>query len=138
MEQDRDLMQSIIADAGDAIIFADTGGVIRVWNAAAARIFGFSAEEALGQSLDLIIPENLRDAHWTAFDRALNSGATRLAGKPTITRGTHKSGQRLYVEMSFALVRTPAGDIVGSVAVARDATVRFEEEKARRRQSAAT
>jgi PAS domain S-box-containing protein len=138
MDQDQELMQAIIAAAGDAIIYADKEGVIRVWNDAATRTFGFSADEALGQSLDLIIPENLRQVHWTAFDRALNSGATRLAGKPTITRGLHKSGQRLYVEMSFALVRTPSGGIVGSVAVARDATVRFEEEKARRRQSAAT
>jgi PAS domain S-box-containing protein len=99
--------------------------LIRVWNAAAARIFGFAAEEALGRSLDLIILEHLRQAHWSGFHRATQSGATRLGGRPTMTRGLHQSGMRLYVEMSFAVVRAPSGAIAGSVAVARDATARY-------------
>ncbi len=135
-EQDQGLAQAILDQAADGIIFADTDGVIRIWNAAAVRIFGFTAEEAVGKSLDLIIPEHLRQAHWTGFRSAMKSGATRLAGHATITRGLHKSGQRLYVEMSFAVVRAPSGAVVGSVAVVRDATTRYEEEKARRQQSA--
>ena len=132
-EHDQGLTHAILAQAADAIIFADTEGVIRIWNAAAARIFGFTAEDAVGKRLDLIIPDHLRQAHWTGFRRAMQSGTTRLGGRPTLTRGLHKSGRRLYVEMSFAVVRAPSGLAAGSVAVARDATERHEKE--RRRQS---
>lgn len=136
-EQNEALATAILDQAADAVIFADVEGVIRVWNAAAARIFGFAAAEAIGRSLDLIIPEHLRQAHWIGFRRAMQSGATRLGGQPTMTRGLHQSGKRLYVEMSFAVVRASSGVIAGSVAVARDATTRYEEERARRQHSEA-
>lgn len=134
-EWGRELAGAILDQAADAVIFADTEGVIRVWNAAATLVFGFAAEEALGKGLDLIIPAHLRQAHWTGFQRAMQSGATRLAGRPTMTRGLHKSGRPLYVEMSFAVVRASSGMVIGAVAVARDATARYEKEKAQRRQS---
>ena len=130
-----DLARAMIEQAADAIIFADTHGVIQIWNQAAAVTFGFEATEAVGQSLDLIIPKHLRVAHWAGFHRAMESGKTRLAGRATLTRAMHRSGQRLYVEMSFAVVRGPTGTIVGSVAVARDATLRVEEERSRRERS---
>ena len=117
-------LAGIVEQAADAFIFADASGVIRIWNAGATRVFGFGPDEALGQSLDLIIPEKLRGAHWTGYDRAMQSGELRLSGKPTLTRGTHKSGARLYVEMTFALVRDGQGQPVGSVAIARDVTER--------------
>ena len=122
--------EAIVASMADAVIFADPQGVIRVWNPAAETVFGFSAQEALGANLDLIIPERLREAHWTGFDRALQSGALRLGGRATLTRGLHKDGRRLYVDMSFALVRDAAGRIVGSVAVARDVTERETAKRA--------
>lgn len=126
------LATHVIADAADAMIFADRAGIIRIWNAAAEAVFGFSAAEAIGQSLDLIIPERLRQAHWTGFQRAVDSGATRLGGRATVTRGLHRSGQKLYVEMSFALVRDASGAVAGSVAIARDGTERYERERAQR------
>jgi len=132
MEHSDELERAIVEDAADAIIFADVEGLIRVWNSAAGRLFGFTAEEALGKNLDLIIPERLREAHWRGYHRAMETGTTRLAGRPTMTRGLHRSGQKLYVEMSFAVVRLPSGAVAGSVAVARDATARYEEQKARR------
>jgi|SRR6185312_4294751 PAS domain S-box-containing protein len=135
MEEDCALAQAILAQAADAVIFADTEGVIRIWNAGATRTFGFTEQEALGESLDLIVPERLREAHWTGFRRAMQSGVTRLDGRPTMTRGLHKSGRRLYVEMSFAVVRAVSGVVAGSVAIARDATARYEEQRARRQQS---
>jgi PAS domain S-box-containing protein len=101
-----------------------------VWNAAAQAVFGFSADEALGRNLDLIIPERLRAAHWAGFDRALQSGTLRLAGRATLTRGLHKDGRRLYVDMSFAIVRACAGEVLGAVAVARDVTEREEAKRA--------
>lgn len=123
------LAERILDQAGDAIIFADPTGAIRRWSRGAAALFGFSADEALGQNLDLIIPERLRAAHWRGFDAAMRSGALKLQGRPTLTRGQHKDGRRLYVEMTFALVVND-GVAEGSVAVARDVTERVERERA--------
>jgi PAS domain S-box-containing protein len=122
----------ILAQTTDALIYSDTAGVIRRWNEAAARLFGFSASEALGANLDLIIPEHLRAAHWAGFNKAMASGSTRLAGRPALTRAAHKEGNKLYVEMTFAVVKDDAGQVVGSVAIARDVTERVEKERAAR------
>lgn len=122
----------ILEQMAEALIYSDRDGIIRRWNRAAETMFGHPASDALGQSLDLIIPENLRAAHWRGFDAAMKSGATRLHGRPTLTRALHRSGSRLYVEMSFALVTDEIGNAIGSVAVARDVTDRVEREKAAR------
>jgi PAS domain S-box-containing protein len=135
-QQDADLSPAILEQAADAVIFADVAGAIRLWNAAAAALFGFSKDEALGQSLDLIVPERLRAAHWAGFCRAMESATTRLEGRATVTRSLSKSGNALYVELSFALVKHPSGEVAGAVAIARDVTRRYEEEKARRRSAA--
>lgn len=131
------LAEWIIDQTTDALIYADRNGNIARWNQAASRLFGFSAAEALGASLDLIIPEHLRAAHWAGFDAAINSGATKLHGRPTLTRGLHKSGWKLYVEMSFALVKDTEGVAIGSVAMARDVTEKIEKERAARKADAA-
>lgn len=122
----------ILEQMAEALIYSDRDGIIRRWNRAAETMFGHPASDALGQSLDLIIPENLRAAHWRGFDAAMKSGATRLHGRPTLTRALHRSGSRLYVEMSFALVTDEIGNAIGSVAVARDVTDRVEREKTAR------
>ena len=119
----------ILEQAAEAVIYANRQGVIERWNAAAVAMFGYSATEAVGQNLDMLIPEHLRKAHWRGFDAAMANGKTRLGGRPTLTRGLHKSGQRLYVEMSFGLVVDAADQALGSVAVARDVTERVEREK---------
>lgn len=120
----------IIDDVADALIYSDRSGTIMRWNQASAALFGFSAAEALGQNLDLIIPEHLRAAHWKGFEAALASGTMKLAGKPTLTRALHKSGRKLYIEMTFALVRNAGAAVLGSVAMARDVTERIERERA--------
>ena len=115
----------------DAVIYASRSGVITRWNRASAVLFGFSAQDALGQSLDLIIPEHLRAAHWRGFEAAVTTGATKLEGRPTLTRALHKSGRKLYVEMTFAIVKCESeGEVLGSVAMARDVTDRVERERA--------
>lgn len=124
------LGELILEQTAEAVIYANRQGVIERWNAAAAAMFGFAGTEALGQSLDLMIPEPLRKAHWRGFEAAMASGKTRLGGRPTLTRALHKSGGKLYVEMSFALVLDDAGSALGSVAVARDVTERVVREKA--------
>lgn len=126
------LAEWILEQTTDALIYIDRQGAIARWNAAAARLFGFSAEEAIGRSVDLIIPEHLRAAHWAGFDKAVAAGTTRLAGRPSLTRAVRKDGGKLYVEMTFALVKDDAGQVVGSVAIARDVTERVERERAAR------
>ena len=128
MDEFGPLVERILDQAGDAIIYADRSGTIRRWNRAATVLFGFSAGEALGQNLDLIIPDFLRARHWRGFDAAMTSGALKLTGRPTLTRATHKSGRKLYVEMTFALVGSD-GAAEGSVAVARDVTERVARER---------
>jgi len=136
MEDRSQLAERILDDVADAVIYANRSGEIICWNRAAAALFGIPAEEALGQSLDLIIPEHLRASHWRGFNAAMTSGATKLKGHPTLTRGLHKSGRKLYVEMTFALVKGGAeGELLGSVAMARDVTERVEREQAATRAS---
>lgn len=120
----------IVEQTADAVIYSNRAGVIERWNAAATAMFGYGADEALGQSLDLIIPERMRAAHWRGFEAAMSSGKTRLHGRPTLTRAEHKTGSKLYVEMSFAVVVDAAGTALGSVAIARDVTERIERERA--------
>jgi PAS domain S-box-containing protein len=103
-----DMAEQILDQVADALICADRNGAIIRWNRASTALFGFSAEEALGQNLDLIIPEHLRAAHWRGFDAAMTRGALKLEGRPTLTRALHKSGRRLYVEMTFAIVKEPS------------------------------
>jgi len=120
----------ILEDVADALIFSDCSGVIVRWNHASSALFGFSAEETLGRNLDMIIPEHLRAAYWKGFHAAIASGTMKLAGRPTLTRALHKSGRKLYIEMTFALVRDANGGVLGSAAMARDVTERIERERA--------
>lgn len=131
-QTDSPLAERVLACMMEAVIHADRQGLIELWNPAAETMFGFSNAEAIGQSLDIIIPERLREAHWRGFHAAIASGRTRLNGRPTVTRALHKSGATLYVEMSFAMVCATTGEVIGSVAVARDATERVQREKAAR------
>ncbi len=131
-QTDSPLAERVLACMMEAVIHADRHGLIARWNPAAETMFGFSTAEAIGQSLDIIIPERLREAHWRGFHAAIASGRTRLNGRPTVTRALHKSGATLYVEMSFAMVCATSGEVIGSVAVARDATERVQREKAAR------
>lgn len=130
------LSESILKSVHEAVIYADLKGIIQYWNGGAEAVFGFSADEAVGQSLDLIIPEKMRKAHWDGYDKAIARGDT-ISGKGSrITRALHKSGQNLYVDMSFAMVKDQSNELIGSLAIARDATERFQEDRKLRQQVA--
>lgn len=120
-----ELSQAIVVQAPDAIVFADRDGVIRMWNRGAERIFGYPAAEALGASLDLIIPERFRRAHWEGFQRAIDTGRTKYADRVLTTRSAHRDGSKLYVDLSFGLVRGDQGAILGALAIGRDCTARY-------------
>lgn len=121
------LAADILHAIADAVIYADSRGIIRSWNPGAEALFGHPAPAAVGKSLDLIIPEHLRAAHWRGFERALAQGATRHGRQALLTRAVSASGEALYVDMSFAIVRDGEGRVLGSVAVARNATERVRE-----------
>ena len=120
----------------EAVIFADRGGVIRYWGGAAEIVFGYSAAEALGTSLDLIIPERFRQAHWQAYDRALESGQTKYEGRVLTTRSMRKDGSKLFVDLNFELVKDAGGTVFGALAIGRDCTARYLAERAQREQRA--
>ena len=120
---DAGLLRSALEGLPDALVIADTTGVIRLWNAAAERLFGFTREECIGQSLNLMIPERFRAAHDAGFARAVASGTVRAGTRVLRTRSNHKEeGRRLYVDFTFALLKAPDGQVVGVQALARDAT----------------
>ena len=124
---------ALVAQGPDAVIYASRDGVIRAWNAAAERIFGHAESDAIGQRLDLIVPDRFREAHWTGWERALGDGVTQYVGQSLPTRATHANGDTITVELSFAIVLDDAGEAIGALATARDITERFEEERANRR-----
>lgn len=97
--------------------------------------FGYTKDEAIGQSLDLIIPERLRAAHWAGFNRAMERGMTQHAGRATVTRSLTRDGGSIFVEMSFAVVTDGDGKAMGSVAMARDVTKRHRAEQLLRRRT---
>ena len=119
------LFEAIVEQAPDAIIFADRGGAIRVWNRGAEAVFGYAAAEVLGKSLDVIIPERLRGAHWEGFRRAIDTGQTKYGNRVLTTRSVHKNGRKLYVDLSFGLLKDEAGAVIGAMAVGRDGTARY-------------
>ncbi|TCB30083.1 PAS domain S-box protein [Acinetobacter sp. ANC 4635] len=130
MMNNNELAELIIEQTSDAVIYADNHGNIQRWNDAASQLFGFSKAEILGQSLDAIIPERSRNAHWQGFNMAIQNGNLKLSGKPTLTRAVHKDvDKKLYVEMSFSLVKDNDGYVQGSVAIARDVTESVAQKK---------
>jgi PAS domain S-box-containing protein len=128
-ECDLHLYEAIVRQMPDAVIFTDRDGIIRAWNPGAELLFGFAASEALGRSLDMIIPERLRPAHWAAFHRAIVEGRTRGGNQVRTTRSLHKDGRTLYVDLSFAVITDPLGAATGALAVGRDGSARYLAEK---------
>lgn len=133
MTQQDALGAAIVEQSPDAIIFAGKDGIIQVWNAAAAATFGFSAEEAIGKNLDIIIPEPFREAHWKGFDTAIEKGDTKNHGKALPTKALNAKGETFYVELSFGLVKDETGAVLGALANGRDITERFEQDRNTRR-----
>lgn len=105
----------------DSVIYADTEGKICFWNAASEQMFGFTAQEAIGQSLDIIIPEYLREPHWRGFYAAVESGRTKHNGRATRTKALHRDGHYIYAQVSFCLIKNAQGQVLGSLSSARPA-----------------
>ena len=129
--------RTLAREAPDAIIYADAAGRIAFWNRGAERIFGFSESEAMGKSLDIIIPENLRERHWDGFAETVRTGKTRYgAGDVLAVPALRKDGARISIEFTILSFVDRAGRILGIAAILRDVTKRFEEMKALRKELA--
>lgn len=124
---------AIVEQCPDAIIFSDLEGIIRVWNVAAEQIFGFVKKDAIGSSLDIIIPEAFRKAHWQGFERAIADRVTKYVGQSLPTKSVRADGSTIYVELSFSIVLDAGGAVLGVLSTARDITARFELERENRR-----
>ena len=124
------LYRQIIDGSPDAVVFGDAQGVIRLWNAGAEAIFGFTAAEAVGQSMDIIIPERLRGRHWEGYHRTMATGVSRYgAGDLLAVPALTKDGRGISIEFTIQMLKGPSGEILGPVATMRDVTRRFQREK---------
>ena len=128
-EMSPDLFKWIVENTPDAIIFSDLDGVIRLWNAGAEAIFGYSAKEAMGKSLDIVVPEKLRERHWEGYSRVMKTGSTKYGKDLLAVPGIRKDGSRVSIEFSVALIRDGEGVLQGISAVLRDVTARWEKER---------
>ena len=118
------LETALIAHAPDAVIYADRAGVIRLWNHRAEALFGYSAEEAVGQTLDLIVPEPYRVAHRAGFSGAVQRGHVAKDDVLLTSRALTKDGRVIRVELLAAIIWSPAGQVAGIMAIGRDVTDR--------------
>ena len=128
-----DFYRRFVEEAPDGVLAVDRDGVIRFWNAGCERIFGYAPAEAIGASLDIIIPERLRARHWQGFAETMGTGATRYgAGELLSVPALRKDQARISVEFSIIPFRSADGAIAGIGAIMRDVTKRFDEIKALR------
>ena len=123
------LSQQIVSGAQDAIIFADSKGVIHLWNSGAEALFGYAASEAVGQTLDLIIPERLRERHWGGYHGVMESGVSRYGRELLAVPGQRKDGTRVSLEFSILLLMGENGKPLGAAALLRDVSERFQRER---------
>lgn len=131
------LAEAVLTTASDAIIATDRDGVITFWNPGATRIFGFTHEEATGQSLDIIIPENLRARHWDGYHRTMATGESRYGEADLLAvPGLRKDGSRVSVAFTIVMLKDAQGHMSGTAAILRDVTRQFEELRKLRRQLA--
>lgn len=133
-----DFCRRLVQEMPDAVVYADAQGRILFWNKGAERIFGFTEAETVGQSLDIVIPQNLRERHWQGFGQTMRTGQSRYgAGDLLAVPALRKDGKRISIEFTVLPFRDGRGGIAGIAAVLRDVTPRFEEMRALRRELAA-
>ena len=135
---DTDFAETLIANMPDAVVYSDRDGTIRYWNGGAVRLFGHVAGEAVGQSLDLIIPEGLRARHWEGYHETMRTGRTRYGnGQLLSVPAMRKDGSRISVAFTIVPFVDDQGALIGIAAIIRDVTAQFEETRALRKEIAA-
>lgn len=132
MHADIDL-NALVGAIGDAVVVSDREGKVIVWNPAAERMFGFTEAEALGQSMDMIIPERLRKRHWEGFDKSMETGTTRYGHDVLRVPAVDKAGRSMSIAFTVAMLFGPDGTVSAIASVIRDETSRFAEDRALRK-----
>jgi PAS domain S-box-containing protein len=132
------LCERVVAQMHEAVIVVDCEEIVRLWNPGAENLFGYAADEMIGSNLDPIVPDRLRQAHTGGFRRAVATGHTKYDGKVMTTRSTHKDGSKIYVDLSFTLLRDDSGKVMGVCAVARDCTASYLASRASDRGAASS
>ena len=125
--------RALLMAIGDGVVVANAKGEIIFWNPGAERIFGFAASEALGKSLDLIVPEKQRERHWGGFDKTMQTGQTRYGNELLRVPALHKEGHPLSIAFTVAMLHAADGKVSAIVAIVRDETARWKEEHDLRR-----
>ncbi len=126
------LCRDIVEHTPLAIIFGDRDGIMCLWNSGAEAMFGYTAQEAVGHSMDLIIPEKHRAKHWDGYNKVMQTGVTKYGRQVLAVPALTKSGQRISIEFNIALLRDETGAVIGAAATISDVTARWEREKALR------
>jgi PAS domain S-box-containing protein len=127
-----DLAARILEAAGDAVLYAGRDGIVLFWNRGAEQMFGYSASEAVGRSMDFMIPERLRGRHWDGWNKVMESGVTRYGHDVLAVPALRRDGSSISIEFTIQLLRDASGQIEGAAAILRDVTSRFQREKALR------
>jgi PAS domain S-box-containing protein len=122
----------LLSAVGDAFVVTDAAGAILLWNSGAERMFGFTAAEAIGQSMDIFIPERLRKRHWDGYHETMRTGHTKYGSDVLRVPAIDKAGKQLSIAFTVALLNDAAGKPEAIVAVIRDETVRFQEDRKQR------
>lgn len=133
-EHFNELAARIVAETSDAVVLADREGQILLWNTGAERMFGHAAADAEGQSLDIIIPQKHRRAHWTGWERVMETGETRYGVEPLSVPGVHADGSKLALEFSITMLKDESGSITSIAAIMRDVGVKWEQTQELRRE----
>jgi PAS domain S-box-containing protein len=128
MQTNLDFKQ-LVEGAGDAIMVCDAAGAITMWNRASERIFGFTEAEALGKSLDLIIPQRQRQRHWDGYNKTMETGVTKYGADLLRVPALHKDGHTLSIAFTVSMLFSADHEVTGIVAIVRDETARFAEER---------
>ncbi|KQT88796.1 PAS domain S-box protein [Methylobacterium sp. Leaf466] len=128
--------EQLVTATGDAVVVSDANGAIVVWNPAAERIFGFTPEEAIGRSLDLITPERQRQRHWDGYAKTMRTGVTRYGADVLRVPALHKDGHTLSIAFTVGMLRGPDGVVTGIAAIIRDETKRWTDERQMRQRLA--
>ena len=129
-------LKQLLSAIGDAVVVTDGSGAIVLWNPACERMFGYSEREALGQSLDLIIPERLRKRHWDGYNETMRSGVTKYGTTLLRVPAAHRDGNAMSIAFTVAMLHSPDGKPAAVAAVIRDETSRFNEDRALRKRLA--
>jgi PAS domain S-box-containing protein len=126
------LCESIVDQSSVAIVFGDREGIIRLWNTGAETMFGWTAGEAIGKSMDMIIPEKHRERHWEGYDRVMETGVTKYGQSVLAVPASTKDGRRISIEFNVVLLKDADGRVLGVAATMQDVTARWEQDKALR------